>query len=407
MKVYLVGGAVRDELLEYPYQDSDYVVVGATVKEMLAQGFRQIGKDFPVFLHPKTKAEYALARTERKVGAGYKGFQVFASPEVTLEEDLMRRDLTINALAKGDEGLVDPYGGVADLKTKTLRHVSPAFKEDPLRVIRVARFAARYAHLGFSIAEETQALMEEMGTSGELDDLVAERVWQETVRALGEKTPQEFFKVLRKCGALKLIFPELDALYGVPQPVEYHPEIDTGVHTFMVLEQAAKLSKNVVVRFAALTHDLGKALTRPEHWPSHRGHETKGLVALKQLTTRLRVPNEFVDLAAKVMEFHTHCHRAFELKADTLLKLLESLNAFQQPRKLDNFLLACEADSRGRLGLEDEEYPQAQWVKQAYFAACSVQAEEFVSQGLTGKKVGVALHKKRVAEIQKLKPVGV
>jgi tRNA nucleotidyltransferase (CCA-adding enzyme) len=402
MKVYLVGGAVRDALLDYPYQDSDYVVVGETVESMLAQGFRQIGKDFPVFLHPKTQQEYALARTERKVAAGYKGFDVFASPTVTLEEDLMRRDLTINAIAKSEEGLVDPYGGLADLKAKVLRHVSPAFKEDPLRVLRVARFAARFAHLGFTIAPETLALMSEMAAEGELTELVAERVWQETVRALGETSPEVFFSILRDCGALKVVFPEVNALYGVPQPAEHHPEIDTGIHTLMVLEQAAKLSKSPLVRFAALTHDLGKGLTPQQFWPAHHGHETKGLAALKQLTKRLRIPNEFSNLAAKVMEFHTHCHRAFEIKPATMLKLLESLSAFQHPEKLEYFLLACEADSRGRLGYEDAAYPQADFVRNAYQVANAVTAKAFVEQGFTGKEIGEEIRKKRLALIEQL-----
>lgn len=402
MKIYLVGGAVRDGLLGFPFKDRDYVVVGSTVDEMLKDGFTPVGKDFPVFIHPKTKAEYALARTERKSGVGYKGFEIFASADVTLEQDLQRRDLTINAMAQDEEGLVDPYGGKADLEAKLLRHVSENFQEDPLRVLRVARFAARYAHLGFTVAPETMALMQSMAESGELTALIAERVWQEMSRALGEESPEVFFDVLKKCGALAVILPEIDALFGVPQPARHHPEIDTGIHTMMVLHQAAALSKNPVVRFAALTHDLGKALTPAEFWPQHRGHEKKGLAALKKLTNRLRVPNEFIDLAQKVMQFHTHCHRALELKPSTLLKLLDSLGAFRQAEKLDNFLLACEADSKGRLGLEANPYPQADWIKQVFQAANEVSASEFVDQGLLGKEIGEAINKRRLEMITSL-----
>tara|TARA_R110002074_G_scaffold152936_1_gene307489 strand:+ start:55011 stop:56234 length:1224 start_codon:yes stop_codon:yes gene_type:complete len=399
MKIYLVGGAVRDQLLGVPFKDRDYVVVGSTVDEMLKNGFTPVGKDFPVFLHPNTKDEYALARTERKSGLGYKGFEIYASPDVTLEQDLQRRDLTINAMAQNEKGLVDPYSGKADLEAKVLRHVSANFQEDPLRVLRVARFAARYAHLGFTVAPETMALMQGMTKSGELTALIAERVWQEISRALSEQTPEVFFEVLRKCGALAVILPEVDAMFGVPQPAIHHPEIDTGVHTMMVLQQAVVLSKNSVVRFAALTHDLGKALTPAEFWPQHRGHEKKGLAALKKLTSRLRVPNEYIDLAQKVMQFHTHCHRALELKPSTLLKLMDSLGAFRQEEKLDNFLLACEADSKGRLGLEKSLYPQADWIKQAFLAANEVNASEFVDQGLVSQEIGVAINKKRLEMI--------
>ncbi|ORU92282.1 MAG: multifunctional CCA tRNA nucleotidyl transferase/2'3'-cyclic phosphodiesterase/2'nucleotidase/phosphatase [Cycloclasticus sp. symbiont of Bathymodiolus heckerae] len=407
MKIYLVGGAVRDQLLNYPYKDKDYVVVGATVGEMLEQGYAPVGKDFPVFIHPKTKAEYALARTERKSGVGHKGFDIFASPDVTLEQDLQRRDLTINAMAQIEGELVDPYGGLNDLKAKVLRHVSAHFNEDPLRVLRVARFAARYAHLGFSIAPETMALMHEMVIEGELTSLTAERVWQEIQSSLGERSPNVFFDVLRQCGALAVIFPELDALFGVPQPKEHHPEIDTGVHTLMVLQQAALLSKSTVVRFAALTHDLGKGLTPVKYWPSHHGHEKKGLSALKALAIRLRVPNDHLALSEKVMEFHTHCHRGLELKATTLLSLLDSVGAFRQVEKLEQFLLACEADSRGRLGLESNEYPQAKWLKKAYLAANKVSAKEFIDQGFSGKQIGEAITKKRIEVIKQLREKGI
>jgi len=403
MEIYLVGGAVRDQMLAYPFKDKDYVVVGATVDDMLQQGFTQVGKDFPVFLHPKTKAEYALARTERKSGVGYKGFEVYAAPDVSLIEDLQRRDLTINAMAQNESGLVDPYGGMADLEAKVLRHVSPHFKEDPLRVLRLARFAARYAHLGFTVATETMGFMREMVSSGELSALMAERVWQEIQGALTERSPEVFFEVLRQCGALSVILPEIDALFGVPQPEKHHPEIDTGVHTMMVLQQAVLLTSSPQVRFAALTHDLGKALTSSEFWPSHHGHEKKGLSALKQLAARIRLPNDFADLSAKVMEFHGHVHRALELKATTLLKLLESIGAFRQGSQLDGFLLACEADSKGRLGYEMRDYPQAKWLRDVYQVAKNVNAKEFVEQGLKGKQIGEAVAKERIQLIQALK----
>lgn len=403
MEIYLVGGAVRDKLLNYPSKDNDYVVVGATVEEMLRQGFEQVGKDFPVFLHPKTKSEYALARTERKSGMGYTGFEVYAAPDVSLVDDLRRRDLTINAMAQNEKGLIDPYGGQADLKAKVLRHVSDNFKEDPLRVLRLARFAARYAHMGFTVADSTMNFMREMVCSGELSSLMAERVWQEIHRSLGERSPEVFFEVLRQCGALAVILPEIDALFGVPQPAKHHPEIDTGLHTMMVLQQAVLLSNSPIVRFAALTHDLGKALTPLEHWPSHHGHEKKGLSALKQLVARLHLPNEFADLSAKVMEFHGHVHRAHELKAETLLKMLEAVGAFRQASKLDGFLLACEADSKGRLGCEGKTYPQAEWIKEAYSAASAVSAKEFIKQGLQGKQIGEAITARRIRVIEVLK----
>ena len=403
MEIYLVGGAVRDQLLGYPVKDRDYVVVGATVDDMLQQGYSQVGKDFPVFLHPQTKAEYALARTERKLGRGYKGFEVYATPDVSLVDDLRRRDLTINAMAQNEDGLVDPYGGMRDLQAKVLRHVSVHFKEDPLRILRLARFAARYAHLGFTVASETMSFMAEMVDSGELSTLTAERVWQEVSRSLAEPSPEVFFNVLRQCGALAAILPEIDALFGVPQPEKHHPEIDTGLHTMMVLQQAVLLTDSPEVRFAALTHDLGKALTPAESWPSHHGHEKKGLTALKTLAARVRLPNDFTELAAKVMEFHGHAHRAFELKAVTLLKVLESIGAFRQASKLDDFLLACEADSKGRLGFETREYPQAEWLRDVFRVANNVSAKEFVGQGLKGKHIGEAISKERLRLIQALK----
>jgi tRNA nucleotidyltransferase (CCA-adding enzyme) len=377
MKTYLVGGAVRDKLLGFANSasgsDRDYVVVGGSVAEMLASGYQQVGRDFPVFLHPQTKAEYALARTERKTGPGYTGFAFNASASVTLEEDLLRRDLTINAIAEDEQGnLIDPYSGQADLEQRVLRHVSPAFSEDPLRVLRVARFAARFAHLGFRVADETLALMTRMSASGELDHLVAERVWQEMDKALQERSPVVFFRTLRACGALTAILPEVDALFGVPQPERYHPEVDTGVHVMMCLEQATRLSPDPVVRFATLVHDLGKAVTPPGNWPHHYGHEKLGLTPLKRLCDRLRVPNKYAAIARLASEYHTHCHRIAELRPDTTLRLLEALDAFRRPEQMQQFLLVCEADARGRPGFEDMAYPQAERLRQALRAALSI-----------------------------------
>ena len=377
MKTYLVGGAVRDKLLGFANSasgsDRDYVVVGGSVAEMLASGYQQVGRDFPVFLHPQTKAEYALARTERKTGPGYTGFAFKASASVTLEEDLLRRDLTINAIAEDEQGnLIDPYSGRADLEQRVLRHVSPAFSEDPLRVLRVARFAARFAHLGFRVADGTLALMTRMSASGELDHLVAERVWQEMDKALQERSPVVFFRTLRACGALTAILPEVDALFGVPQPERYHPEVDTGVHVMMCLEQATRLSPDPVVRFATLVHDLGKAVTPPGNWPHHYGHEKLGLAPLKRLCDRLRVPNKYAAIARLASEYHTHCHRIAELRPDTTLRLLEALDAFRRPEQMQQFLLVCEADARGRPGFEDMAYPQAERLRQALQAALSI-----------------------------------
>ena len=404
MKAYLVGGAVRDTLLNFPVRERDWVVIGETPEAMLKRGFFEVGKDFPVFLHPKTKEEYALARTERKTSHGYKGFAVHATPDVTLEEDLIRRDLTINAIAMLDDGsLIDPYNGQADLKNKIFRHISPSFCEDPVRVLRIARFCARYQHLGFTIAPETQALMQAMVTQGEIDFLVPERVWAETKKALAEQTPAAYFQALRDCGALERIFPEINALFGVPQTAEYHPEIDTGIHTLMVLEQACLLTDDLSVRFAALTHDLGKALTDKESWPHHYGHETLGLSALKKLCTRLRVPNEYIKLAQQVMEFHTHCHRAKELKPSTLCKLFCSLNAFKSTLQFEAFLTASEADAKGRLGHENNDYPQADYLRALQKAAASVDTRDILNSDLQGKAIGDAIFNLRSAAIKKTK----
>jgi tRNA nucleotidyltransferase (CCA-adding enzyme) len=398
MKIHLVGGAVRDALLGLPTSDRDWVVTGATPAQMQALGYRPVGKDFPVFLHPQSKEEYALARTERKSGHGYKGFVFNADPGVTLEEDLQRRDLTINAIARTQDGqIIDPWGGMRDLEERVLRHVSPAFAEDPLRVLRVARFAARFAPLGFRVAPETLTLMRQLSSSGELQHLVAERVWQEMEKALGEPAPAEFFRVLRDCGALQVILPEVDALFGVPQPALHHPEIDTGVHVLMCLEQAARLSDDPVVRFATLVHDLGKGTTAPAYWPSHHGHEERGVALIAALSERLRVPTRFAAMGKLVSQFHTHCHRAAQLRADTLLKLLESLDAFRRPAQLTQFLLACEADARGRTGFEERPYPQAERVHAAFVAASAIDIPALL-QGVAGTPVSdPASIKRRIA----------
>ncbi|WP_026603072.1 multifunctional CCA addition/repair protein [Methylomonas sp. 11b] len=404
MKTYLVGGAVRDRLLDYPVKERDWLVVGETVDSMLAAGFRPVGKDFPVFLHPIDHEEYALARTERKTAPGYKGFAVHAATDVTLEEDLLRRDLTVNAMAiDADGALIDPYNGRRDLDSRILRHVSAAFVEDPVRILRVARFAARYAHLGFSVAEETLQLMREMVSAGETDFLVAERVWAELHKALLERTPAAFFQVLKDCGALRVVFPEIDALFEVPQPEKYHPEIDTGVHSLMVLEQAARLSDKAEVRLAALLHDLGKALTPSQHWPSHHGHEQKGLPVLTKLCERLRVPNNFKSLCAQVMQYHTHCHRALELRADTLTDMLQTLGAFKPDSRLEEFLQACEADARGRTGFEDRPYPQADYIRSAAMAAAAVDTSAALLKGLQGEQIGLAIRKLRTQAISDYK----
>lgn len=397
MKTYLVGGAVRDALLEYPVSERDWVVVGATPEQMLAEGYTQVGKDFPVFLHPQTKDEYALARTERKQGHGYTGFAVHCDPAVTLEEDLLRRDLTVNAMARDSDGsIIDPYGGQRDLQQRVLRHVSAAFVEDPLRVLRTARFAARYAHLGFSVAAETIALMTEIVAQGELAHLAPERVWVETERALGERDPQVFISVLRDCGALQALLPELEALFGVPQPPEHHPEIDSGLHTLLVLQQAARLSPATEVRFAALLHDLGKGLTSEAEWPRHIAHEQRGLALVRRVCERLRAPNQHRDLALQVCEFHLLVHRARELRGKTLLKLFRATGALRQPERFQGFLLACEADARGRTGLEERTYPQAEYLRQALQEAQTVTAAPFVAAGISGKALGDAIAAEQV-----------
>lgn len=393
MKIYQVGGAVRDRLLHRPVVDRDWVVVGASPETLLELGYRQVGRDFPVFLHPKTGEEYALARRERKSGPGYRGFDVDTDSEVTLEEDLARRDLTINAMALDEgDGVIDPFGGQRDLEQGVLRHVSPAFVEDPVRLLRIARFAAR---LGFTVAPETLALMKAMVASGEVRALVAERVWTELARALGEAEPVRFFRVLRDCGALAEIFPEIERLFGVPQPPRHHPEIDTGVHTFMVLEQATRLSQDPRVRFAALVHDLGKGLTPPEIWPSHRGHEARSAELIEALCARLRAPREYRELALAVARHHGLVHRALELRPSRLLELLKDVDALRRPQRMEDFLLACEADARGRTGLEQRAYPQADYLREAAELARAVPAAPLLAQGLRGPDLAAGLDRER------------
>ena len=404
MDIYLVGGAVRDELLGYPVVERDWVVVGAHPEDLLEQGYQQVGKDFPVFLHPVTKDEYALARTERKQGRGYTGFAVDCDPTVTLEEDLLRRDLTVNAIARTPSGeLVDPYGGKRDLEAKILRHVSDAFVEDPLRVLRTARFAARYAHLGFTIAPETLELMAKIVTAGELQDLPTERVWVEMERALGERDPDRFIRVLRDCGALQALLPEVDALFGIPQNAQHHPEIDTGVHVLMTLQQAALLSQSTAVRFSLLMHDLGKGSSPPAEWPRHIAHETRGVPLVQRLCKRLAVPNQHRDLALLVCEYHSHCHRALELRGKTLMKLLNAADALRRPERFEEFLLACEADARGRLGLESREYPQADYLRTALHIAQQVNAAQFAEAGIKGRDLGIAINNERIRQLQALR----
>lgn len=404
MKIYLVGGAVRDSLLNLPIKDKDYMVVGATPEQMQQLGYRQVGKDFPVFLHPKTQQEYALARTERKVGLGYGGFSCYASPDVTLEQDLLRRDLTINAIAQDEEGnLYDPYNGVADIQARQLRHVSTAFAEDPLRVLRVARFAARFHSLGFKIATETMSLMQHMSQTEELTALTPERVWQEVDKSLGGPNPEIFFQVLRQCGALKILFPEIDALFGIPQPEKWHPEIDTGLHTLMVLTQATLLTQDKAVRFAALVHDLGKALSPKEHWPKHHGHGQKGLPVIKKLCERLRVPNEYRDLALLVSDLHQNVHQAFELRAETIVKVFDKADFWRKPDRLNQLLLACIADMRGRTGFEHQAYPQSDYLNACFLAANNVDIKAIIAAGFQGGQIKQALNLRRIDNVEQVK----
>jgi tRNA nucleotidyltransferase (CCA-adding enzyme) len=404
MEVYLVGGAVRDGLLGRAIRERDYVVTGATADELLAQGYRPVGRDFPVFLHPQTQAEYALARRERKTGPGYHGFVTDFSPDITLEEDLLRRDLTINAIAQRADGtLIDPHDGQADLAARTLRHVSPAFGEDPVRVLRVARFAARFAPLGFTVHESTRALMRKMVADGEVAALVPERVWQETLRALEEPRPEVFFEVLRDCGALAVIFPEVDRLFGVPQPAQWHPEIDTGVHVMLCLQRAAQLDAPATVRFAMLAHDLGKGATPPAQWPKHLMHESRGLPLVDALCSRLKVPVAFRELARMACRQHTNVHRALQLRAATVLELLEECDAFRPHERFGELLLACQCDAQGRTGREESAYPQREYLEAARAAAAAAQLGEAEREGLNGPAIAARLRERRLAALEPMR----
>jgi tRNA nucleotidyltransferase (CCA-adding enzyme) len=402
MRTYMVGGAVRDALLGLPVNDHDWVVVGATPQEMIAAGYLPVGKDFPVFLHPQTREEYALARTERKTARGYHGFAFHAEPGVTLEQDLARRDLTINAMARDENGrLIDPFGGQADLGNRVFRHVTAAFREDPVRILRVARLAARFAD--FSVAPETMALMREMVDTGEVDALVAERVWQELARGLMEHQPSRMFELLRECGALARLLPEVDRLWGVPQRAEYHPEVDTGVHLMMVLDMSARLAASLPVRFACLTHDLGKGTTPAEILPKHIGHEERSARLLRKLCDRLRIPTECRELADVVAREHGNIHRSGEFGAAALVRLLERCDAFRKPERFEAILLACECDARGRGGLQERPYPQRERLMSALAAAQSVATHEIAEQaqrdGLDGPRIGEKIHKARVQAV--------
>ena len=406
MQVYLVGGAVRDEQLGIPVKERDWCVVGATPDELQGLGYKPVGKDFPVFLHPETNEEYALARTERKTAVGYHGFAFNTDPGVTIEEDLSRRDLTINAIAKDQDGnLIDPFGGVDDIANGLIRHVSDAFAEDPVRILRAAKFAARFASRRFRIAPETRDLMRQMVAAGEADALVPDRVWKETEEALAGPDPRVFFEALRACRALQALYPEVNALFGVPQPAKWHPEIDTGLHTMMVLEQATKLSDDVAVRFAALVHDLGKATTKESDWPSHPGHEQRGKDIINAMSDRLPLPRACRDLGALVAEFHTHCHRADELREQTLVRVLEKTDAFRRPERFEHFLLACEADARGRTTFEERDYPQADLMRDAFAAAASVNSAVIAGQN-EAADIPEAIRSARIAAVKNRRNTG-
>lgn len=410
MKVYLVGGAVRDQLLGLPVKDRDWIVVGAVPATLLSLGYQQVGKDFPVFLNPKTKEEYALARTERKSSAGYTGFICDFSPTITLEQDLIRRDLTINAMAQSEDGeIIDPYGGKQDLENRILRHISPAFSEDPLRVLRVARFAARYHSLGFKIVSETLSLMAELTQSGELQHLTAERVWLETEKALNEKNPEIYFETLHKTGALKVLFPEIGSLYGVPNPVKHHPEVDSFIHTMLVLKQAVNLTENnsilnkSAIRFAAICHDLGKALTPQNILPHHYGHEQAGIKPTRTLCKRLKVPSYFQELAELTCEFHTHIHKAFELRAETVVTLFNRFDVWRKPQRFQEFLQVCLADTRGRTGFENKDYPQINYINQLLQAANEVDVQQVIADGFEKQEIRNELTKRRILAIKQTK----
>lgn len=401
MKTYLVGGAIRDELLGRPVTEKDWVVVGSTAEQMQSLGFQPVGNDFPVFLHPETKEEYALARTERKTGPGYKGFHFYAAKDVSLEQDLLRRDLTINAIAQDSQNqLIDPFNGQQDIRDRVLRHVSPAFSEDPVRILRIARFAARYHHLGFTIAPETMALMTDMVNQGEVDALVAERVWKETHRALAEQNPSVFFYTLRQCGALKRLMPELDALFGIPQNPEYHPEIDTGVHVMMTIDQTAKLNANLPVRFATLLHDLGKAQTPHTELPHHPLHAEHSPPLVKALCKRLGVPKYEKELALAVALYHIDCHKILTYDAATVVEIILAIDGFRRPQKFADFLLSCEADSKGRAGSENTPYPNRRYFWGAFQACKHISSRPFVEQGLQGAALGIAIKNARIDAVE-------
>lgn len=410
MKVYLVGGAVRDQLLDLPVKDRDWIVVGSDPATLLSLGYQQVGKDFPVFLNPKTKEEYALARTERKSSAGYTGFICDFSPTITLEQDLIRRDLTINAMAQSEDGeIIDPYGGKQDLENRILRHISRAFSEDPLRVLRVARFAARYHYLGFKIASETLSLMAELAQSEELQHLTAERVWLETEKALNEKNPEIYFETLHKTGALKVLFPEIDALYGVPNPVKHHPEVDSFIHTMLVLKQSVNLTENnpilnkSAVRFATICHDLGKALTPQNILSHHYGHEQAGIKPTRTLCKRLKVPSYFQELAELTCEFHTHIHKAFELRAETVITLFNRFDVWRKPQRFQEFLQVCLADTRGRTGFENKDYPQIDYINQLLQAANEVDVQQVIADGFEKQEIRNELTKRRILAVKQTK----
>jgi tRNA nucleotidyltransferase (CCA-adding enzyme) len=400
MEIYQVGGSLRDELLGLPVGERDWVVVGATPEQLEAQGFRAVGRDFPVFLHPRTGEEHALARTERKTAPGYRGFAIHSAPDVTLEQDLERRDLTINAIARDPAGkLIDPHGGRRDIELRLLRHVSPAFVEDPVRILRVARFAARFAAFGFRVADETLELMRAIVANGEAAALVPERVWAETEKALATDAPAVYFRVLRECGALAVVFPEIDRLFGVPQPPQWHPEIDTGVHTLMVLDRATRISDDPRVRFAALVHDLGKGTTPREQWPRHIGHEERSVELLAGLAQRLRIPRDYHDLGRIVARYHVQCHRFAELRNSTVLDLLEAVDAFRRPARLEQFLRACEADARGRSGFEERAYPQAEGLRRCARAAAPLRISAEEAGTTDGERLRARLRERRIGAI--------
>ena len=402
MDIYLVGGAVRDQLLDYPYHERDWVVVGATPQNLLDQGYQQVGKDFPVFLHPESKEEYALARTERKTARGYHGFSFNTAPDVTLEQDLERRDLTINAMAMDTDGqVVDPFGGQQDLKDKVLRHVSDAFAEDPVRVLRVARFMSRLAHLGFTVHPDTLALMKQLVNQGEVAELVAERVWQEIKNSLNQETPSAFFLTLRDCGALKVLLPELDVLFGIPQTKKWHPEVDTGIHAMLAIDQAKNLENDVA--YAVMVHDLGKGITPADILPSHYGHEMAGVPLVKAVSKRLKVPNHYKKLALLVCQWHLHAHTIMELNPKTIEKLFSRLNAYRQPKLLEKFVQACEADATGRWGDEFQTYPQADQIRHLFKAARNIDKQPLFEQGYEGEELGRQIRQLRIAAIQSSK----